>query len=78
MSMISIIEKLNIIEQYIKNGTQSDKWLSLKEVSVFTSTSPSTIYRAVSSGKLKGSKVTGKLLFKTSWINKWLEGGDEL
>lgn len=77
MSMISIIEKLNIIEQYIKNGTHSDRWLSLKEVSEFISISPSTIYRAVSSGKLKCSKVTGKLLFKTSWINEWIEGGNQ-
>ena len=55
--------------KYIENNN----WIDLKKVIQYTSLSASTIRRAVQKGKLKVSKKTGKLLFKVSWINNWLE-----
>lgn len=52
----------------------ADKWLNIKSVSNYTSLSPSTIRRAVSRGSLKVSKITGKLLFKVSAVDRWLNG----
>ena len=52
----------------------TDKWLNIKSVSNYTSLSPSTIRRAVSRGSLKVSKITGKLLFKVSAVDRWLNG----
>tara|TARA_Y100001968_G_C19204622_1_gene641681 strand:+ start:544 stop:717 length:174 start_codon:yes stop_codon:yes gene_type:complete len=49
-----------------------EKWLTLKNVCELTSLSSSTIHRAINRGEIKVSKVTGKLLFKASDIERWL------
>ena len=49
-------------------------WMGIKKVARYTSTSISTIRRAVASGRLKTSKVTGKLLFKRDEVDGWLNG----
>ncbi len=51
---------------------QLEKWITLKDVCEFTSLSSSTIHRAIKRGEIKVSKVTGKLLFKVSNIERWL------
>ena len=52
----------------------NNKWININEVSEYTSLSQSTIRRAVKQGRIKASKVTGKLLFKISSIDDWLAG----
>ena len=50
-----------------------ENWLTLKEITLYTSLSESTIRRAIQKGELKVSKATGKLLFRRSWVDNFLE-----
>jgi excisionase family DNA binding protein len=68
-----IIELLNEIKASIKNKV-SDGWLSVSDVCKYSSTSASTIYRAEKSGALKASRQTGRLLFRVSDVDRWLNG----
>ena len=68
-----IIEILSDIKSMIHNKS-SNRWVDIKEVSELTSVSTSTIRRAVRKGVLKASTSTGKLLFKVSDVDKWLNG----
>ena len=70
---IRLIELLNEIKTLIL-GKVNEKWLTLKEVSDYASISESTIRRAIVKGDLKSSKVTGRLLFKGSSVDRWLNG----
>jgi len=49
-----------------------DKWLGIKEACEYTSLSESTIRRNVDKGDLRVSRRTGRLLFKISWLEKFL------
>ena len=55
-------------------GKVNERWLTLKEVAEYTSVSESTIRRAIKKGVLKASHSTGKLLFKVSSVDRWLNG----
>ena len=70
---IRILELLNEIKNLII-GKVNERWLTLKEVSEYTSLSESTIRRAIQKGVLKSSNKTGRLLFKVSNIDRWLNG----
>ena len=70
---IRILEILNEIKSLIKIGG-TIKWLSLSEVCEQVSLSKSSIRRAVSTGALKCSRKTGKLLFKVEDVERWLNG----
>ncbi len=50
-----------------------DCWLSTKETASYTTVSSKTLSRAITRGKLKVSKATGKNKFKKSWVDRWLE-----
>ncbi len=71
--MYPIIERLDKIETLLEEKNR-DKWLNLIQACDYTSLSPSTIRRAVSSGRLKMSKEVGKLMFRKQWLDKWLKG----
>ena len=66
-----IIEMLQEIKLLLA-GKINDKWLKIDEVSKYASLSESTLRRAMRKGTLKASQVTGRLLFKKSNIDKWL------
>ena len=70
---IRLIELLNEIKTLIL-GKVNERWLTLKEVSEYASISESNIRRAIIKGDLKSSKVTGRLLFKVSSVDRWLNG----
>ena len=70
---IRLIELLNEIKTLIL-GKVNERWLTLKEVSDYASVSESIIRRAIVKGNLKSSKVTGRLLFKVSSVDRWLNG----
>lgn len=70
---IRLIELLNEIKTLIL-GKVNERWLTLKEVSDYASVSENTIRRAIVKGNLKSSKVTGRLLFKVSSVDRWLNG----
>ena len=71
--MNAILERLDKIEHQLSNQVK-DNWLNIKGVSQYTSLSIPKIRRAVTSGELKVSRRSGRLLFKQSWIDKWLKG----
>ena len=68
-----INESLKEIKSLIQDKI-ANRWMDIKEVSALTSVSTSTIRRAVRKGALKASTSTGKLLFKVSDVDKWLNG----
>jgi len=65
-----ILKLLNEIRD--RMGVIAPKWVSIKDASIMTSCSKSTLRRAVQKGELKASRKTGKLLFRISNIDKWL------
>jgi excisionase family DNA binding protein len=67
-----VISLLNDIKLLLTNKETSDKWLDIKGASEYCSLSPMTLRRNVWSGKLKASKVTGKMLFKRSELETFL------
>ena len=71
MMEIRIVELLNEIRTLIL-GKVNERWLNLRDVSEYTSVSESTIRRAIKKGVLKSSNKTGRLLFKVSDVDRWL------
>ena len=71
MNNSRLIETLEKIEKYISEGNR-EKWLNINGVKEYTSLSISKIRRSVANGQLKSSKKAGRLLFKITWIEKWL------
>ena len=71
--LIPIREQLERIEKKL-DGSFKNQFLSINEVSKLASLSPSTIRRAVARGELKCSRNIGKMLFKESEVQKWIEG----
>ena len=71
--LIPIREQLERIEKKL-DGKLSNKFLSITEVAILTSLSPSSLRRAVAKGELKCSKRVGKLLFHEDAVRKWLNG----
>lgn len=69
-----IIQKLEHLEQLVRRIVEPDQWMDIKEAVKYSHTSNSTLYRAVRKATLKCSKRTGKLLFRRSAIDRWLDG----
>ena len=70
---VLLLEKLSTIEKKLDSKT-SKQYFNISQVSQLTSLSQSTIRREVARGHLKCSKRLGKLLFKESDIQNWLNG----
>jgi predicted DNA-binding transcriptional regulator AlpA len=68
-----ILEELNDIKSMIKQSKKLG-YMDMKQVVQYSSTSASTIRRAIAKGELKCSKKIGKLLFKVEWVDRWLNG----
>ena len=73
MTEHAIIERLDEIKHIVKSEV-SNRWLNMKEVCDYSGLSNSTIRRAINKGVLKASHSTGKLLFKMSDVDRWLNG----
>ena len=69
--MDAILERLDKIEDSLSSQAK-ERWLNIKGVSDYTSLSIPKIRRAIASVELKVSKNGGRLLFKISWVEKWL------
>ena len=63
-----VLDELKTIVQ----DKSKNRWMDINEVVFYSSLSLSTIRRAPARGTLKASRVTGKLLFKTEWVDRWL------
>ena len=69
---------LNVFIKKLKKDIQEkDNWMSLRDVTNYTTLSKSTILRRIHDGLIKVSKVNGKLLFKRSWIDNFLLGDNK-
>ena len=66
-----ILQKLDEILDFVKTNN-TERWMDIHEVCELTTVSPSTIRRTVKKGALKCSNATGKLLFKVSDVESWL------
>ena len=73
VQLYSLAEQLDSIEKKL-DGKYSNKFLDMKQVVQYSSTSASTIRRAIVRGELKCSKKLGKLLFKVESVDNWLGG----
>ena len=73
LELIPLKEQLERIEKKL-DGSFSNQFLNINEVSKLTSLSYSTIRRAIKRGELKCSKKLGKLLFQETEIRRWLNG----
>jgi excisionase family DNA binding protein len=73
MTEHDIIEKLNEIKKIVRSEV-SNRWLNMDEVCGYSGLSHSTIRRAIRKGSLKVSNRTGRLLFKLTDIDRWLNG----
>ena len=56
------------------DGIKSNRYLDIQKAANFSSLSVSTLRRAVARGSLKCSRTLGKLLFRESDIERWLNG----
>ena len=67
---------LNRILKEIENikSISNDKWLTIRQTVRYTGLSDSTIRRAIRKGILKAGNRGGKLLFKKTNIDRWLQG----
>ena len=70
---IRTIELLNEIKALIQNEVP-DRWLTIREVCQYSRMSDSSVRRAEKSGALKASRQTGRLLFRVSNVDRWLNG----
>ena len=69
--------RMNEILDEILDTIKKDKpneWLTIRQVVNYTKLSEPTIRRYIRSGSIKVSKETGRLLFKKSYVDKWLNG----
>ena len=56
------------------NRDRPDEWFNISQAAQYAKLSEQTIRRYVRSGSLKASKKTGRLLFKKSNLDRWLNG----
>ncbi len=71
--LLPIRELLEKIDKKL-DGKFSHKYLNINEVARISSLSTSTIRRAVNRGELKYVRRKGKLIFKDSEVDKWING----
>lgn len=75
-----ILERLENIEKHLQNN-YSKRWLNVKELSEYIGYSKDHIHKLKASEWIEGYhyyKKTGKLLFDSHMIDKWIIGDDEL
>ena len=66
-------EMFREIQKAIKRD-RPDEWLNISQAAQYAKLSEQTIRRYVRFGALKVSKKTGRLLFKKSNLDRWLNG----
>jgi excisionase family DNA binding protein len=71
--MNRVIQKLNEILSLLR-GNDLSRWMDISETSQYTGVSKSTLRRNVQTDSLKASSQTGKMLFKISNVERWLNG----
>ena len=73
MTEYRLLEQIQDIKELI-GGSKVKKLMTIKDVADYTCLSVTTIRRAVRMGGLKVMRTKGKLLFRISDVNRWLNG----
>ena len=68
-----LFEEIQNIKELI-SGSRAKRLMTIKDVADYTCLSVTTIRRAVRMGGLKVMRTKGKLLFRISDVNRWLNG----
>ena len=69
--MQAVLQKLDEILKYVRT-TDVERYMDISELTEICSVSKSTIRREVKKGSLRCSKTLGKMLFKVSEVDSWL------
>ena len=69
--------RLERIEELLSQTQKASRWITLREAVEYSGLSDSTLRRLVYDGKLRCSRQSGKLLFRASWIDKYLIYGKQ-
>ncbi|MFC1536065.1 hypothetical protein ACFL4H_01705 [Candidatus Neomarinimicrobiota bacterium] len=68
-----ILDRLKRIEKYIDKCDQQG-WMDINQAVKYSGISIRSLSRAISAGRLKVSRATGKRMFKTEWIDCFMVG----
>ena len=71
---IRVITLLEEIKALITKEGESHRWLGVNDAAKYCALSPSTLRRNVDAKNLRASVITGKMLFKTTELESWLNG----
>ena len=69
-----VIELLQELKSIMLGSKKDDSWMDINKASKYCDVSSATLRRNVESNRLKASKQTGKMLFKKSDLEDWLNG----
>ena len=69
-----VIELLQELKSIMLGKKKDDSWMDINKASKYCDVSSATLRRNVESNRLKASKQTGKMLFKKSDLEDWLNG----
>ena len=69
-----VMELLQEIKTMIMGNQVQDKWMDINKASKYCDVSCATLRRNVKANKLIASQETGKMLFKKSHLEEWLNG----
>ena len=69
-----VIELLQELKSIMMGQPQEEKWMDINKASKYCDVSTQTLRRNVKTERLKASQETGKMLFKKSELEQWLNG----
>lgn len=70
--MQDVLDRLARIEELLEAPRM---WLNLKQASRYSGLSEKTLRRAIRAGKLQHTYQAGKYLFKSDWIDRYIQFG---
>ena len=69
-----VMELLQEIKTMIMGNQIQDKWMDINKASKYCDCSSATLRRNVKANRLNASNRLGKMLFKQSELEQWLNG----
>ncbi len=75
-SNLLLLEKIEEVKNLIleQNTIPIRKWVDMAGAVKYAGISKSSLTRAIRVGKLKNTKAIGKRMFKSEWLDNFLEG----
>ena len=69
-----VIELLQELKSIMLGKKKQEQWMDINKASKYCDVSCATLRRNVKANKLNASQQTGKMLFKESELEQWLNG----